>query len=97
MDSNKIPSDKTIIDINGMHTNDNKSHHCGYCKNKKPNAGHSSWGITSLKMTVNDYKKLMDRGWRRCGTYYYKYDLQSACCRPYTIKLDTNEYYMSNS
>jgi arginine-tRNA-protein transferase len=48
-------------------------------------------------MSVIDYQKLMDRGWRRCGTYYYKFDFENSCCQPYTIRLDTQEYQISAS
>lgn len=75
-----IPSGKTIIDMNGMHSNTRKGHTCGYCKGKKPNPGSCSWGLSSNKMSVDDYQKLMDRGWRRCGAYYYKYDFEKSCC-----------------
>ena len=64
----------TYLNVNGCHGNDMHSSHCGYCNGKKQPRGHKSWGITSTKMTVGDYQKLMDRGWRRCGTYYYKWD-----------------------
>lgn len=92
-----IPPGKTVIDINGCHANDNKGDHCGYCHNEKPNAGHLQWGITSTKMSVVDYQKLMDRGWRRCGAYYYKFDFKGSCCQPYTIKLETSEFQISQS
>ena len=88
----KIPVGQTIIDINGCHGNEKNSTHCGYCQGSKPNPGHSQWGITSKKMSVVDYQKLMDRGWRRCGQYYYKFDFEASCCQPYTIKLDTSEF-----
>ena len=96
--SKLIPEGKTIIDLNGCHTNlDNRGSHCGYCKGQKPDPGHAQWGITSTKMSVIDYQKLMDRGWRRCGTYYYKFDFENSCCQPYTIRLDTQEYQISAS
>jgi arginine-tRNA-protein transferase len=70
----------TYIDITGCHLAERLSKDCGYCDGSKGFKGHKSWGITSPKMTVGDYQKLMDRGWRRCGTYYYKWDLASSCC-----------------
>ena len=48
-------------------------------------------------MTVDDYQKLMDRGWRRCGTYYYKWDFEQSCCQPYTIRLREEEFKISKS
>jgi arginine-tRNA-protein transferase len=40
---------------------------------------------------------MMDRGWRRCGCYVYKYDLEQSCCQPYTIRLDITEFEISAS
>ena len=48
-------------------------------------------------MTADDYQKLMDRGWRRCGEYYYKWDFEQSCCQPYTIRLDTKKFQASKS
>eukprot|EP00347_Sterkiella_histriomuscorum_P012879 403366869 len=92
-----IPPGKTVININGCHGNDELDDHCGYCKGTKNTTGGYKWGITSHKMTVQDYQKLMDRGWRRCGGYYYKYDFEKSCCQPYTIRLLASEYQISHS
>jgi arginine-tRNA-protein transferase len=32
------------------------------------------------------YQRMIDRGWRRSGTYCYKPDLRRSCCPQYTIK-----------
>ena len=48
-------------------------------------------------MSVVDYQKLMDRGWRRCGAYYYKFDFEGSCCQPFTIRLDSTEFKISDS
>ena len=93
----KVPLGKTVININGCHGNEDKEDTCGYCKGTKGDQGACKWGITSHKMSVQDYQKLMDRGWRRCGGYYYKYDFEQSCCQPYTIRLDTTEYQISHS
>ncbi|CAF4287263.1 unnamed protein product, partial [Rotaria sordida] len=37
-------------------------------------------------MLVDDYLLLMDRGWRKCGTYYYKSLMDKTCCPLYTIR-----------
>lgn len=80
-----------------MHPNTKSSEKCGYCKGLKPNTGSSSWGLGALRLSVNDYQVMMDRGWRRCGTYVYKYDLEQSCCQPYTIRLDTTEFHLSQN
>lgn len=37
-------------------------------------------------LTVQDYQALIDRGWRRCGSYCYKSTMDQTCCPMYTIK-----------
>jgi len=34
----------------------------------------------------------MEKGWRRCGTYYYKPDLAKSCCKSFTHRLDVTGY-----
>jgi arginine-tRNA-protein transferase len=92
-----IPPGKTVIDLNSCHRNNHRSSHCNYCKDSKSNPGHADWGIVSNRMSVVDYQKLMDRGWRRCGGYYYKYDFENSCCQPYTIRLDTRAFSINHS
>ena len=68
--------------MNMMHKNETKKvdRTCGYCNSKKPNPGSVSWGTGALRLSVDDYQIMMDKGWRRCGTYIYKYDLERSCC-----------------
>ena len=81
-----------------MHLNKKTgSKDCGYCKGKKENPGSATWGIGSPRLSTTDYENIMNYGWRRCGTYIYKYDLEQSCCQPYTIRLNVNEFKMSNN
>ncbi|CAF1414654.1 unnamed protein product [Rotaria magnacalcarata] len=68
-------------------------HNCGYCKTD----GSCTAGIVSSKMLVDDYQSLMDRGWRKCGTYYYKSLMDKTCCPLYTIRCDANNFELSHS
>lgn len=43
-------------------------------------------------MRVDHYQELMDRGWRRSGTTYYKPDLPRSCCPHYTIRLKAVDF-----
>ena len=70
--------------MNTCHGDDN-GHKCGYCNEKKS----FSAGLTCEKMKCETYSALMDNGWRRCGTYYYKPNLFKSCCKMYTIRCDT--------
>ncbi|KAJ7179174.1 arginine-tRNA-protein transferase [Mycena filopes] len=40
---------------------------------------------------------MIDRGWRRSGTWCYKPDLKASCCPSYTIKLDADKFKPSKS
>ena len=69
---------KNLIDISRLHTNEihDRVRECGYCKGKKENSmKKSAWGFTSPRFSTDDYEDLMNYGWIRCGTYFYKFDL----------------------
>ena len=37
-------------------------------------------------LNVEQYQALIDRGWRRSGSYCYKPVMDRICCPPYTIR-----------
>ncbi|RNA23215.1 arginyl-tRNA-- transferase 1-like isoform X2 [Brachionus plicatilis] len=77
-----------------LYTIDNPiPHHCGYCDTK----GSVSSGMTAEKMTIQDYQSLIDRGWRRSGTYLYKPKMDRTCCPLYTIKCDSKNFQLRKS
>ncbi|TFK43638.1 arginine-tRNA-protein transferase [Crucibulum laeve] len=43
------------------------------------------------------YQRMIDRGWRRSGSWCYKPELKTSCCPQYTIKLDAMEFKPSKS
>ena len=90
---------KTYIDLASCHAaSEGFSKHCGYCLGNKPGrTGHASWGFSSSKMTITDYDKLMNRGWRRSGTYFYKWDQSTSCCQGYPIGVNCDEFQISKS
>lgn len=60
-----------------------QSHSCGYCQ-----SGSSvSFGMTGRRLTAAHYQALLDRGWRRSGSYLYKPTNWKTCCPQYTIRL----------
>jgi arginine-tRNA-protein transferase len=84
-----------LINLNQIYQNDTPSH-CGYC-NKDDTS--YSWSFTSKKIPILEdkmepytYQLLMERGWRRCGTYYYKPNLQKSCCKLFTHRLEVQKY-----
>ncbi|KAI0306980.1 arginine-tRNA-protein transferase [Multifurca ochricompacta] len=69
---------------------------CGYCHS----TSWSSFQAASLhayRMSCSVYQMMIDRGWRRSGSYCYKPDLKRSCCPQYTIKLDATEFKASKS
>uniref|UniRef100_A0A1B0CS26 Arginyl-tRNA--protein transferase 1 n=1 Tax=Lutzomyia longipalpis TaxID=7200 RepID=A0A1B0CS26_LUTLO len=67
---------------------------CGYCKRSNTCNSH---GMTAHVMSVRDYQDLIDRGWRRSGTYCYKPTNSSTCCPSYTIRCDALNFKLSKS
>ncbi|KAH8730354.1 arginine-tRNA-protein transferase 1, partial [Phaeosphaeriaceae sp. PMI808] len=47
----------------------------------------ASYYFSSDTLTVDVYQNLVDRGWRRSGTIFYKPDVLRHCCPHYTIRL----------
>jgi arginine-tRNA-protein transferase len=46
-------------------------------------------------MLVEDYEALMLKGWRRCGSYYYKPNIPESCCKLFTIRLKAADYIIN--
>ena len=86
--------DKTLIRVCG-----NQSSSCGYCHDSKPNlsGARSCFGCESKRLTVQDYQSLIDRNWRRAGTFVYRPDNVKACCPQYAIRFDVNEFRETKS
>ncbi|KAK6528378.1 Arginyl-tRNA--protein transferase 1, variant 2 [Arthrobotrys megalospora] len=47
---------------------------------------------TFLGIKPDDYKALLDRGWRRSGNIIYKPDMRGSCCQEYTIRLKSSTF-----
>lgn len=61
---------------------------CGYCKEKNPvtgrlerkTHGRNCVGMHAYNLPCNIYEDLIERNWRRSGTFFYQPDNQSMCC-----------------
>lgn len=85
-----------------VHSNANPIPDCGYCKgtrsimdyNGEVHVEHGlkyrSFGFTSNKMRVDDYEELINRGFSRCGCYFYQRDPLVSCCECYQYRVDHN-------
>ncbi|OJJ80600.1 arginyltransferase [Aspergillus glaucus CBS 516.65] len=62
---------------------------CGYCKSED---GSASYYSSSISVRPQHYEELVNRGWRRSGTLYYKPNLERSCCPHYTIRLEASEF-----
>ncbi|GLB04189.1 arginyl-tRNA--protein transferase 1 [Aspergillus tubingensis] len=62
---------------------------CGYCKSDN---GSASYYASSVSVRPVHYEALVNRGWRRSGTLYYKQNLQRSCCPHYTMRLDASAF-----
>jgi len=59
--------------------------------------GRISFGMDAVSLSVSEYQDLIDRGWRRSGTWVYKPTNHKACCPQYTIRLDITKFQISKS
>ncbi|KAJ3184283.1 Arginyl-tRNA--protein transferase 1 [Geranomyces variabilis] len=68
---------------------------CGYCHSGASSS--ISTGLWAHALTPLDYKRLLDRGWRRSGKYLYRPDLTKTCCPALTIRLPVADFIPSKS
>ncbi|RDW90334.1 arginyltransferase [Aspergillus mulundensis] len=52
----------------------------------------ASYYASSVSVRPGHYEELVNRGWRRSGTLYYKQNLQRSCCPHYTMRLEASAY-----
>lgn len=67
----------------------NEKSRCGYCGAKDSS---QMYGFLAYELTPEEYQELIDRGFRRSGTFIYKPDLKNSCCPQYTIRLDVKQF-----
>lgn len=86
------PKGTSMINLGYLHGYDGSK--CGYCEKED---GSITMGFSADHLSLRDYQDLMDRGWRRCGNYYYKPDVPNGCCKLFTIRLEAAKYQMRKS
>ncbi|KAJ8595281.1 hypothetical protein M405DRAFT_849733 [Rhizopogon salebrosus TDB-379] len=74
---------------------------CGYCgpsgERSTAETSFKKAGLIALQLSCEVYQKMIDRGWRRSGTYCYAPDSRRSCCPQYTIRLDAVAFKPSRS
>lgn len=48
--------------------------------------------MAAERLTPRGYQGLLDRGWRRSGTYLYRPRIEGQCCAHYTIRQDATQF-----
>ncbi|XP_062156461.1 arginyl-tRNA--protein transferase 2-like isoform X2 [Alnus glutinosa] len=64
-------------------------------ESKKKNCLFLCEGLWADSLTVDDYQDLLDRGWRRSGSYLYQPEMERTCCPSYTIRLRAADFIPS--
>lgn len=72
--------------------------HCGYCDSYNSDGqtnGRVSYDMSASQLTPQDYQDMLDRYWRRCGSYCYRPVNQVSCCPNYTISCKATKFNLS--
>ena len=85
-------TDKTLIDINSSHNY--SSHSCSYSDTPR---GSTTCGFECDQMTAADYGDMMERGFRRCGTYFYCPDNMKMHWGWFTIRMEAAKHKIRKS
>ncbi|XP_047173031.1 arginyl-tRNA--protein transferase 1 [Vigna umbellata] len=85
--STNMPKESVVEDCGRRRTS------CGYCRSSRHNS--ISHGMWAQSLTVDDYQDLLNRGWRRSGSFLYKPEMERTCCPSYTIRLKASDYVPS--
>ncbi|KAF8222772.1 hypothetical protein L208DRAFT_1426287 [Tricholoma matsutake] len=74
---------------------------CGYCsapgERSQSASSYLTAGLDARTLSCTLYQRMIDRGWRRSGTWCYKPNLRASCCPQYTIRLDAVAFKPSKS
>lgn len=68
---------------------------CGYCSPpgvRSQTETSVTVGAPALQLSCEMYQKMVDRGWRRSGTYNYQPRMIETCCPQYPIRLDAHKF-----
>lgn len=69
---------------------------CGYCQSAD-DRNPFCYIIRCSKLSSNVYQLLLDRGFRRCGTFYYRRFMRRSCCALYSNRCDAIKLELSSS
>uniref|UniRef100_A0A6G1SG75 Arginyl-tRNA--protein transferase 1 n=1 Tax=Aceria tosichella TaxID=561515 RepID=A0A6G1SG75_9ACAR len=75
------------------------SSYCGYCKRseRQSGGGRRSYDMQTYSLRVSDYQVLLDRNWRRSGTFSYCPINQTTCCPNYPVICTATKFHLTRS
>jgi len=80
---------KSVIEYHGEYSKTR----CGYCKNSSSSSSSISTGFVAHFLTVFDYERCINNGWRRSGRWvYHPTPIESNCCVLCTIRLNVERF-----
>jgi len=82
----------SVININQAHNY--SSSECSYSHQAN---GSTTCGFDASNVTTMDYNDFMERGFRRCGTYYYKQNAAKSHWVYWTIRMDATQHKIRKS
>ncbi|KAI9474596.1 Arginyl-tRNA--protein transferase 1 [Coemansia sp. RSA 990] len=56
---------------------------CGYCQRSQQSR---CFGMEAARLLCSDYEQMINRGWRRSGSFLYLTDHSTSCCSYYPIR-----------
>lgn len=75
---------------------------CGYCKNdlnRTTPAKKEAFNLHLHRPSASLYARMIDRNWRRCGTFFYRPRNEDAqmCCPQYAIRIKVDDFTMAKA
>jgi hypothetical protein len=93
----KLIFNKTSVLVTSSHDDSEGKSECSYCHGKRTTFEGNEEGLkyytsafTSTKLRADDYEKLLESGYTRCGTYIYIRNVQKSCCESYQYKVEVD-------
>jgi arginyl-tRNA--protein-N-Asp/Glu arginylyltransferase len=87
-----------------MHDDSRPTPECSYCNGKRQtflgeetDLPYYKVGFSTTKLRVDDYEKMIDAGFSRCGTYVYSRNPKTSCCEAYQYRVEAEKFKPSDS
>jgi arginyl-tRNA--protein-N-Asp/Glu arginylyltransferase len=54
-------------------------------------------GFGCPKMRADDYDNLINKGWNRCGRYFFIRSQEKSCCQSYSLRVPIEDFKLDRS